>query len=433
MNAIRRGLLYCIRQRTRMLVLIIVLTVVATLALGSLAVRDAGSRSASDVQVALGAKIILETDTDGNMGATSQSEWGTTYTYTGDQITPDVISAVEGVEGVAGYNVEEESAYYGAGVNFKYLPAAFDISFTPYGQTASYTATASSEECSKFQSGAYRLIEGRHLNPDDLYSCLISKELADYNGLKVGDTAQMYSLDTDEVTPFEIVGIFDGTEGSSGNAQMVDEIPANNGFISSKAVFEMLGDLIDGYDQVTIFVSDPSQTQVVLDRIAALPELKGKTLKLRTDTTGVSAVSSPLESLDSVMGWTVLLTFVAGAAVTAVLLAIWVKGRSREVGILLSLGKSKASIVAQFFVEVLVVALIAVILSIGACVLAMGAGGGAAMAWLIPEVKGADLQVGALSILWLSIGMILLVLVAVALSSWRLVRAKPNDVLTNIG
>ena len=118
---------------------------------------------------------------------------------------------------------------------------------------------------------------------------------------------------------------------------------------------------------------------------------------------------------------------------TAVLLAIWVKGRSREVGILLSLGKSKASIVAQFFVEVLVAALIAVILSIGACVLAMGAGGGAAMAWLIPEVKGADLQVGALSILWLSIGMILLVLVAVALSSWRLVRAKPNDVLTNIG
>ena len=67
-------------------------------------------------------------------------------------------------------------------------------------------------------------------------------------------------------------------------------------------MFEMLGDLIDGYDQVTIFVSDPSQTQVVLDRIAALPELKGKTLKLRTDTTGVSAVSSPLESLDSVMG-----------------------------------------------------------------------------------------------------------------------------------
>lgn len=431
MNPIRRALLYCTQQPIRTLVLVLVLTLVATLTLVSLAVRDASARSASGVQSALGAKIILETDTDGNMGAAAQSDWGTTYTYTGDQITPDIVEAVERVEGVAGYNVEEDAAYYGAGVNFKYLPAAFDISVTPYGQTAGYTATTSSKDCSKFQSGAYRLVEGRHLGPDDLYSCLISKELADYNGLKVGDAAEMYSLDTGEVTPFEIVGIFDGTEGSSGNAQMVDDIPANNGYITSAAVLDLFGDLVDGYDQLTVFVEDPAQAQAVLERISALPELRGKTLKARIEAAEARAVSSPLESLGTLMSWAVALTFAAGAAVTAVLLAVWTRGRSREIGILLSLGKGKASILAQFFAETLAATLAAVVLSLCLCAAVLGAGDGGAVAWLIPEVKGVDLRIGAPDVLFLALGMLLLAAVAVALSSWRLLRAKPGDVLAD--
>lgn len=414
-----------------MLVLTLVLTLVAALALTSLAVRDASARSASGVQAALGSKIILEIDPDGNTGA-SQNEWGTVYTYNGDEITPEIVRAVEAVDGVAGHYVEEEGAYYGAGANFTYLPAAFDISYTPYDQAAAYTATSSSEQCAKFQSGAYRLVEGRHLTPDDLYSCLISKELADYNGLSVGDTAQLYSLDTDEVTPFQIVGIFDGTEGTGGNAQLVDEIPANNGFIASGAMFEMFGDSIEGYGEVAFLVDDPSQTQVVLERIRALPELQGKTLKLRADTTEVNAVSSPLESLDALMGWAVVLVLAVGAAVTAVLLAVWVRGRSREIGILLSLGKSKGSIVAQFYLEALLAALVAAALGVGLCALVLGAGDGRAVAWLIPGVKGADLSVRPLAVLALLAGMALLVTVAVALSSWRLVRACPGDVLTDI-
>lgn len=38
----------------------------------------------------------------------------------------------------------------------------------------------------------------------------------------------MYSLDAEDITSFEIVGIFDGTKGTEGNALTVDEIPANS-------------------------------------------------------------------------------------------------------------------------------------------------------------------------------------------------------------
>lgn len=49
------------------------------------------------------------------------------------------------------------------------------------------------------------------------------------------------SAAADVISEFEIVGIFDGTEGTSGNALTVDEIPANCGYIDCTTLFELFG------------------------------------------------------------------------------------------------------------------------------------------------------------------------------------------------
>lgn len=244
----------------------------------------AAETSAADVQTAIGGKIMLEPDTEGHMGGGEQNEWGTVYSYNGDLISQEIVDAIEKVDGVVDYNSEDAVAYYGAGVNFRYLSAALNLSYTQYGEASSYTATISSEKCSKFQRGDYKLAEGRHIKLEDKHTCLLSKELADYNKLSVGDKVQMYSLDSDSETWFEIVGIFDGTEGTEGNALTVDEIPANCGYIDYGTMFGLFGKEQNGYGQLTIYVEDPVGIQNVYNRISALPELQGKTLKLTMDT-----------------------------------------------------------------------------------------------------------------------------------------------------
>ena len=79
-----------------------------------------------------------------------------------------------------------------------------------------------SELSLKFLNGTYTLVEGRHIQPDDSYAALISKELADKNGLSVGDNIAMYDLDSDSENTFTIGGIFSGTEGMSKDAMMAD-------------------------------------------------------------------------------------------------------------------------------------------------------------------------------------------------------------------
>jgi len=147
MNVIKRAGLYCLRQWFKTLILFLVLAIISTFMLTGIAIRDASAGATTDVQTAIGGKLILEPDTEGHMGGGQQNEWGgTTYTYNGDLITEKIVKAISKVEGVVDYNSEDTAGFYAAGIDFKYLPASFGLSYTPYGEESSYTATLYSEK-----------------------------------------------------------------------------------------------------------------------------------------------------------------------------------------------------------------------------------------------------------------------------------------------
>ncbi|NBH14448.1 ABC transporter permease [Lachnospiraceae bacterium] len=432
MSFITRTGLYCFRQRFKMVILFLVLTLIATFMLTGIAVRDAAKGAEADVQTAIGGKIELSLDTDGHMGSGQQNQWGTVYGYNGDLITQEIVDAIEKVDGVVDYNSEDTEGYYGAGVDFKYLPAAFGLSYTQYGEASSYTATLSSEKCSKFQSGKYRLADGRHITPDDIHACLISKELADYNKLFVGDKIKMYSLDSDAISEFEIVGIFDGTEGTSGNALTVDEIPANCGYIDYATMLELFKEELNGYQQLTVYVEDPVSVQNVYDKISALPELKDKTLKLSIDTEEYDVVSAPLVSLQQLVSTTIIIISVVSVVILTLLLTIWIRGRKKEIGILLSIGKSKANIILQIFTETFAVAVISFAASIPFSNLIAEKAGAFLASRVTAGVANLNVQIDAAYLLPLYLIGILLIAAAVVVSSWTVVRSKPKDILTKM-
>ncbi len=431
MSFIKIAGLYCFRQRFKTVILFLVLTLIATFMLTGIAVRDAAKGATADVQTAIGGKIMLDLDTDGHMGGGQQNQWGTVYGYNGDLITQEIVDAIGKVDDVVDYNSEDTAGYYGAGVDFRYLPAAFGLSYTQYGEASSYTATLSSAKCSKFQSGKYKLAYGRHITPDDKHACLISKELADYNKLSVGDKIKMYSPDSDAISEFEIVGIFDGTEGTSGNALTVDEIPANCGYIDYTTMFELFKEELNGYQQLTIYVEGPVSVQNVYDKISALPELKGKTLKLSIDTDEYDVVSTPLESLQQLVNIIIIISIVSVVILT-LLLTIWIRGRKKEIGILLSIGKSKLSIILRVFTETIVVAVISFVASIPFSFSVAEKAGAFLVSRVTTGTANLNVQINAAYLLPLYLIGILLIAVAVIASSWTVVRSKPKDILTKM-
>ena len=356
-----------------------------------------------------------------------------TYTYNGDYITPEILDAISKVDGVVDYNSDNPRGFWGAGVDFEYLPAAFHLSYTPYGESSAYTAALSSEKSSDFESGKYSLVEGRHITPEDKYVVMISKELADYNKLSVGDMMTMYCLDSDSNVKLEIIGIFDGTEGTSGNGGFsVSDIPANCGYVDYTTMFENFGRKIDGYTQIDIYVEDPVSIQNVYDKVKNLSELRGKSLKLSIDTDEYEVVQAPLETLQSLVNTVIVIIVVVSSLVLTLLLTLWIRGRKKEIGVYLSIGKSKTGIIGQFFVETVTVAIAA----FAASVFFGGLIAEKASEFLVSRVTtGAatlHVEISAAYLLPLYLIGIAMIAASVVLASWTVFRLKPRDILSKM-
>ena len=432
MNFVKRAFLYCFRQKVKTLILFLVLAIISTFLLTGLAIRDASEGATEDVQTAIGGKLFLEI-APANQYDSSQDGYGMTYTYNGDYITPEILDAISKVDGVVDYNSDNPRGFWGAGVDFEYLPAAFNLSYTPYGESSAYTAALSSEKSSDFESGKYSLVDGRHITPEDKYVVMISKELADYNKLSVGDVMTMYCLDSDSNVELKIIGIFDGTEGTSGNGGFsVSDISANCGYVDYTTMFENFGRKIDGYTQIDIYVEDPVSIQNVYDKVKNLSELRGKSLKLSIDTEEYEVVQAPLETLQSLVNTIIVIIVVVSSLVLTLLLTLWIRGRKKEIGVYLSIGKSKTGIIGQFFVETVTVAIAA----FAASVFFGGLIAEKASEFLVSRVTtGAatlNVEISAAYLLPLYLIGIAIIAASVVLASWTVFCLKPRDILSKM-
>ena len=315
---------------------------------------------------------------------------------------------------------------YAKSQQLHFLPGAGDNTASNMGQV---TAVRDSQLLDVFREEEYTLLEGRHIQPEDSFAVLLSKELTDKNGLSVGDSVTMYDLDTDSENTFTIVGIFGGTEGMTKDAMMADGIAANQGYIDGNSYQKMWNETTLELGSLDVYVDSAQRVQQVLEAIQALPQLRGKTFTYSTDTGQFDLISTPLSSLQRMMDAAVAGIAVTGAVLAALLL-LWTRGRKREVGIFLALGKGKGEILLQFFAENLLLALPAGAAALGLAAL-LGERAGDILA-AANGVEGLDVAVrfqDAAAVYGL--GALLLAL-AVLLAAATVLRCKPKDILSQM-
>lgn len=315
---------------------------------------------------------------------------------------------------------------YAKSQQLHFLPGAGDNTASNMGQV---TAVRDSQLVDVFREEEYTLLEGRHIQPEDSFAVLLSKELTDKNGLSVGDSVTMYDLDTDSENTFTIVGIFGGTEGMTKDAMMADGIAANQGYIDGNSYQKMWNETTLELGSLDVYVDSAQRVQQVLEAIQALPQLRGKTFTYSTDMEQFDLISTPLSSLQRMMDAAVAGIAVTGAVLAALLL-LWTRGRKREVGIFLALGKGKGEILLQFFAENLLLALPAGAAALGLAAL-LGERAGDILA-AANGVEGLDVAVrfqDAAAVYGL--GALLLAL-AVLLAAATVLRCKPKDILSQM-
>lgn len=430
MNFFNRALKYCWRQRLRSFLLLLTFTLLSTTVLIAISSEKAVEQGTKQIKETVGASVRIELDTNIQANYGSAEDFGngaSGYTYNGDFITEKIVDKISKLENVIGYNAKSSEGYWGVPKSFSPFPA-----MVTEGLATPYQAVLNSSLDTRFLNGTYKLEEGRHIKADDSYVALISKELADKNNLSVGDTIEFITETDIDITDttFKIIGIFSGTEGMSKSAITPSDIPANLGYIDMNSLSELYDS--EGYDFLDVYTHTPEEAKELMETIKNLPEVKGKTFTFNLNSEDFDLVSTPLSSFGSMVDTTVFVLTIIGVLIVVLLLVLWTRGRKKEIGILLAVGRSKVEIVGQFLTENILITFLSIIVSAGLSITFADKIG----AYIIQKAgeSATDLTISIATsdmVMVYSIGLAL-VCFSVLIASYTVIRLNPKDILSKM-
>ena len=253
-----------------------------------------------------------------------------------------------------------------------------DFSLTGY---SSYTAMLSLFG----EDGTYSITDGQMFaEATGDMTCVISNELAMYNGLSVGDEITLANPNyEDETYTLTISGIYTNTASGEGNSMFSRSDPANNIYVSYETLKAMtdqsaeLGNVMTTEDEEEVSAvlnSELNFTYVFSDSSHYTAFEQGVyDLGLSEDY----AVSSgdlaafensltPLETLSTMAGWFFVVVLIVGGIVLVVINIFNLRERKYEVGVLTAIGMKKGKVALQFICELLLVTFSAIIIGAAA-------------------------------------------------------------------
>jgi len=355
---------------------------------------------------------------------------------------------------------------------------------------ASIQSATNSERMLGFVGGNLGLVYGRHLTAVDYRSVMISDVLAEYNDLHIGDTLKISGAPTvmgeheisSTTLELEIVGIFSGTRAAELYEAIGGHVTDPLVLAADTLIIDMQT-LMEEYERsnyfgtgavgslpgpVSIFIDDPNEIEAVYEQIANLPQVYGKNFSLTMGTDGFEGVLASLDSLQRLVVTLLVIISLVSMAILAILLTMWTRGRVKEIGIYLANGIQKQKIVTQFILEAVLIALVAFALSLpisqataqgagaqilsqfaaaeelraeqlegstsidvsqGGIVLAMPETGFLEEANIESTLDMVDVTVHGRDLLWVYVIGLPVVIGAVLIASYTVVKLKPREIL----
>jgi hypothetical protein cdivTM_12249 len=216
---------------------------------------------------------------------------------------------------------------------------------------AAMTGVTRSDLISGFTTKRYELVEGRHLTASDQHSAVIHKDLADKNGLKLGDQLTL-TRDGKSVT-VTVVGLFTG---SNERSSLPSEMAENTCFTDMASSDELAPSA--GLTEAQYLVSSASELGSTIDRAKGLP-LAWDNLQVEDNAKSFAGVLSGIATVESLLNLLLAGVSLASIAVLVFVLVFWIRGRVHEIGIMLSIGTSKGRLLSQFLAELTMIAILA--------------------------------------------------------------------------
>lgn len=475
MSIFKRAFLYVTRKRGKIILLFAILLIMATFVLTGLSIWKASEVAQLNLRQSLGGKFDVFVDwsnspyvvkepvkdeVDEETGKTSSSF----LMYSTVQFTSENIAAIKGVPGVKYCSARQDNLLLFDELSLFPGTISTDAKYQGYTKTLGVCNT---EDDELFTTGTLTLAEGRHISADDTHVAIISRDLAERNELKIGDylTTHSYSMEDNGFTGLEIkvqiIGLFtpNVVEQFGETVTAYDKIQ-NRIFVDLQTSKEFDGGEINyGFSALHVTIDDPQNMAQVVTAVKALPRIDWKAFTVEEDNETYENAAAPLATLNELVVTLLVVIIVVSAIILALILTLWTKTRIHEIGVFLSVGIRKSSIIRQYLIEVLLIAVFAFGLSyftsngivgqIGNHLLeqsvqvkqednsssaatAVEVGADTLIQKPLPAENGIHVSVGLDSLILLYLIGFVIIIVAVSISSITVMRLKPREILSKM-
>lgn len=451
---LKRVWYYVTRKKMKTLIMALVLFGISVAMLSGIAIKKAMEVSTDKLYDEIGAGFTVVNNMMYNMGTSKGA----------GNIPREMVDELDKLSGVK----DSVKRMHGMAdlVNAEKIPLSSNMSESDqqYIKTIDFLGIDKSEYDSKFLAGTLKLTQGRHLESKDKFKTIVHEDFAKKNNLKIGDVLKMkaseYDIDntkpSKEVMELEIVGLFSGTNLKT--PQFMEEMSENVILTDLETVRTLYNftEKNEIYHDATYFAESPKTLDSTMKKAEKLP-LDWKNFTMRATGSEYAALSRSVEGMDKLVNTLLIGACVVGVAVLSLILFLWIHGRTKETGIMMALGISKRTILLQYVLELLLIAVVSFTFaffagkqtaqSIGDRFVQQSsqnavrsvnqeAGGmiGADMesSALIKTIDKIDVSVDAKDMIAVCGLGVVVIIISVSLSSIPIIRMKPKEILSQM-
>lgn len=356
MNLMKRACLYLIRKKGKTATLLAFLLVMATLMLTCLSIQSATETANANIKKALMGYFTVNA---------KQLETG---------ITESALNQILSVEGLSGnYTLRSYSyANYSDTDGNPLKINTEDAAQVPdgYENAGRIVANTNSENDSYFTDGGFELMEGTSITSANKNSVLIHEKFAERNNLSVGDTMRLSNVENENrAVDVTVAGIFTNTKeqdsvGIAPSYDLYDNIVFADLSTVSYLLYGTEGKTSVQYGD--FYVNDPDELDRIMSEVKEIEGVNWNDCTLTRYDNDYQNAKESLTGLQNIVFIAIAVVSVICFLVLALFLTLRLRGRVHETGVYLAMGISKGAVLTQYLLEVLIVAVIALLISYGA-------------------------------------------------------------------
>ncbi|EAG9433510.1 ABC transporter permease [Listeria monocytogenes] len=388
MNFFKRAWLSMKARKGRSVLQLIIFTVVCVLILSGFTIQSAADKASELAREQLGGTVTLTVDREKQMQAmrdeAASSDTSSTESKPKFESSPiDVSDANElaKLNHVASYNYYSSTQALASG--FDPIESSGDTSSSsdessttmetkgPGGGQGgpqmvdadlSISGLLDSATSTDFEAGTSELTSGVAITSADKDKnvAMVEENLAKENDWKVGDSFTVTSSDGNTKVTLKIVGIYKTTDSGSDMAQNFSFLnPYNKVYVPYTVANTIKGsDYKNTVDSAVYTMDDAANISAFEKEAKKVDSIDWDTFKLDANDTLYQQMIGPINSVASFSKNVVYIVSIAGALILGLLVMMQVRDRKYEMGVLLAIGEKRGKLIAQFFVEILIVALV---------------------------------------------------------------------------